>query len=188
VAPFPANIELSGDADGHGLAGLIVGTYRADPNGNLGSLSTDRRRRVRSWIAGCAFLLAVASSPALAETGWSDEGWTVLTVARSGAWGLSTARTQGEAIAGALRQCQGRSADHSDCGAELIAYKVGWALAILCGDHRVMATADEWEAVEAIASERIAALGQIHGELPSCRHLLTVNPVGAVTAAKTPSR
>ena len=47
----------------------------------------------------------------------------MLTVARNGAWGLSTARTQGEAIAGALRQCQGRSAEHSDCGPELIAYK-----------------------------------------------------------------
>jgi len=130
----------------------------------------------------------VLSSPALAETGYPDEGWTVLTVARSGAWGLSTARTQGEAIAGALRQCQGRSVDHSDCGAELIAYKVGWALAYLCGDHRVMATAVEWEAVEAIVSERIAALVQIHGDLPSCRRLLTVDPVGAVSAAKTPSR
>jgi hypothetical protein len=128
------------------------------------------------------------ASPALGETGYPDEGWTVLTVARSGAWGLSTARTQGEAIAGALRQCQGRSAEHSDCGAELIAYKVGWALAFLCGDHRVMATAEEWETVEAIASGRIAALRQTHADLPRCRHLLTVDPVGAVTAAKTSNR
>lgn len=42
-------------------------------------------RALRARIAGCAFLLAVASSPALAETVWSDEGWTVLTVARAGA-------------------------------------------------------------------------------------------------------
>ena len=69
MAPFPANIELSGDADGHGFARLIVGASRAHPNGNLGSLSTDRRRRSGAWIAGCAYLLAVVSSPALAETG-----------------------------------------------------------------------------------------------------------------------
>jgi hypothetical protein len=142
---------------------------------------------MRAWIAGCATFLAVAL-PALAETGSPDEGWTVLTVARSGAWGLSTARTQGEAIARALRQCQGRSVEHSDCGAELIVYKIGWALAFLCGDHRVMATAEDREVVEAMAIARIAALSQIHGELPRCRHLLTVDPVGAVTAAKTPSR
>jgi hypothetical protein len=188
VAPSPANIELSGDADGHGLADLIVGPCRAEPNGNLGSLSTDRRRRVRSWIASCAFLLAMVSSRALAETGWSDADWTVLTVSRNGAWGLSSARTQGKAIAGALRQCRARSLEPSDCGAVQLHYKLGWAMAVLCGHHRVMVTAEDREAVEAIAIERIAALGQIHGELPSCRHLLTVDPVGAVTAAKTPSR
>jgi hypothetical protein len=170
VAQFPSNVD------------------RSNPLRHKPQLATGGMRALRARVASCAFLLTVLSSPALAETGYPDEGWTVLTVARSGAWGLSTARTQGEAIAGALRQCQGRSVDHSDCGAELIAYKVGWALAYLCGDHRVMATAVEWEAVEAIVSERIAALAQIHGDLPSCRRLLTVDPVGAVSAAKTPSR
>jgi hypothetical protein len=173
VTPFPANIELS--KDGHGLTGLI------------GSLSTNRRRRVRSWIAGCGLLLALAP-PALAETGYSDADWTVLTVSRSGAWGLSTARTQGEAIAGALRQCQARSRELSDCGAVQLHYKVGWAIAMLCGHHRVMVAAPDRESVEALARERIAALGQIHGVLPSCRHLLTVDDVGAVTAAETPNR
>ena len=76
----------------------------------------------------------------------------------------------------------------SDCGAVQLHYKLGWAMAVLCGHHRVMVTAEDREAVEALAIERIAALGQIHGDLPSCRHLLTVDPVGAVTAAKTPSR
>ena len=76
----------------------------------------------------------------------------------------------------------------SDCGAVQLHYKLGWAMAVLCGHHRVMVTAEDREVVEALAIERIAALGQIHGELPSCRHLLTVDPVGAVTAAKTPSR
>ena len=173
MTPFPANIEPSND--GHGLAGLI------------GSLSTNPRRRVRSWIAGCGILLAVAP-PALAETGCPDADWTVLTVSRSGAWGLSTARTQGKAIASALRQCQARSREPSDCGAVQLHYKVGWAIAMLCGHHRVMVAAPDRESVEALARERIAALRQIHGDLPSCRHLLTVDDVGAVTATEMPNR
>ena len=173
VTPFPANIEVPNDANGHRHASLIGGR--------------SRRRCVRSWIAGFGVLLAV-TSPALAETGWSDEDWTVLTVSRSGAWGLSTARTQGKAIAGALRQCQARSREPGDCGAVQLHYKVGWAIALLCGHHRVMAAAPDRESVEAIANERIAALRQIHGDLPSCRHLLTVNDVGAVIAAETSSR
>ena len=80
-------------------------------------------------------LLGVTLS-ALAQTD-ADAEWTVLTVARSGAWGLSTARSQGEAIAGALRQCRSKATVDSDCGAELLAYKTGWGLAILCGEHRV---------------------------------------------------
>jgi hypothetical protein len=175
VTPFPANIELSNDADGHGLAGPI------------GSLSTDRRRPIRSLIAGCGILLAAAPA-ALAETGHSDAEWTVLTVSRSGAWGLSTARTQGKAIAGALRQCQARSPEPSDCGAVQLHYKVGWAIAVLCGHHRIMVAARDRQAVEAIASERIAALGQIQGDLPSCRRVLIVDAMGGVTAAETSSR
>ena len=151
-------------------------------------LAAGGTRALRAWVAGCAFLLAVVSSPALAETGWSDADWTVLTVSRNGAWGLSSARTQGKAIAGALRQCRARSLEPSDCGAVQLHYKLGWAMAVLCGHHRVMVTAEDREVVEALAIERIAALRQMHGELPHCRRLLTVDPVGAITAAKTPSR
>jgi hypothetical protein len=187
VARFPGNIERSDNADGHGLAGLIVGTRRTDPNGSFGSLSTDRHRRVRSWLAGCAILLAVAPS-ALAETERSHADWTVLTVARSGAWGMSTARTQGKAIAGSLSQCQARSPEPSDCGAVQLHYKGGWALALVCGHHRVMVAARDRESAEAIAIERISALEQIHGTLPPCRRVLTIDPAGATTTTKMPAR
>ena len=60
--------------------------------------------------AGLAILL-VPASPVWAQGG-SDAEWKVLTVARNGAWGLSTARLQGDAIAGAVHQCELRSADH----------------------------------------------------------------------------
>ena len=73
--------------------------------------------------AGLAILL-VPAPPAAAQAE-SDAEWKVVTVARDGAWGLSSARSQGEAIAGAVRQCQSRSGDLGDCGAELVAYRIG---------------------------------------------------------------
>jgi hypothetical protein len=139
--------------------------------------------------AGLA-ILPVSAPSALAEAG-CDAEWTVLTVAHNGAWGLSTARSQGEAIAGALRRCQSRSPDpdpgHGDCGAELVAYRVGWALAILCGDHRVVVSADDLEEAETAAHERIAALKLSYASgLPPCRRLLSVDPAGTVTIVKAP--
>ena len=125
---------------------------------------------------------ALAQSSAQSET---DPGWTVLTVAHSGTWGLSTACSQGEAIAGAVRQCQSRAADDSDCGAELLAYKVGWSLAILCDDSRVLVSADSLEEAETAAYERIAALRQSHASsLLACHRLVTVDPAGAVTTGE----
>ena len=135
--------------------------------------------------AGLAILL-VPASPAWAQ-GESDPQWKVLTVARNGAWGLSTARLQGDAIAGAVRQCESRSADHSDCGAELVAYRIGWALAILCGDHRVLVSAGDLDEAETTADERLATLELFNPSgLPACRRLLTVNPVGGITTDRVP--
>jgi hypothetical protein len=133
--------------------------------------------------AGLAILLVPASS-ARAQ-GESDPEWKVLTVARNGAWGLSTARFQGDAIAGAVRQCESRSIDHSDCGAELVAYRIGWAVAILCGDHRVLVSAGDLDEVETAAAERLAMLELFNPSgLPACRRLLTVNPVGGITTER----
>src|SRR5215470_10895284 len=74
--------------------------------------------------------LAVSPSSARAESA-SEPEWTVLTVSTGGAWGVSTARAQGEAIAGALRQCQSKAGKTNDCGAELLGYKTGWSAALL---------------------------------------------------------
>ena len=131
-------------------------------------------------------MLLAAAPSALAQVG-PDPEWTVLTVAHNGAWGVSTARSQGEAIAGALRQCQARSPDPADCGAELVAYKVGWALAILCGDRRVVVSAGNLDEAEQAGFERIAALKlACPTGLPPCRRLLTVDPAGVVTTANAP--
>ena len=110
------------------------------------------------------------------------------TVAYSGAWGLSTARSQGDAIAGALHQCQSKATSDNDCGAELVAYKTGWSLAILCGDHRVLVADKDLQAAEAAAYDRVAALARSYPPgLPACNRLLTVDPLGAVTLGEVPS-
>jgi hypothetical protein len=140
---------------------------------------------LRSLVASAAILLLAAPS-ALAQAG-PDAEWTVLTVAHNGAWGVSTARSQGDAIAGALRHCQARSSEPADCGAELVAYKLGWALAILCGDRRVVISAGSLDEAERAAYERITALKlACPTGLPPCRRLLTVDPAGVVTTAKAP--
>jgi hypothetical protein len=134
-------------------------------------------------IAGLGILWVVA--PSARAQSESDPGWTVLTVAHTGTWGLSTARSQGEAIAGAVRQCQLRATDDSDCGAELLAYKIGWSLAILCDDYRVLVSAVSLEEAETVADERIARLRRSQASsLLTCHRLLTVDPAGAVATGE----
>jgi hypothetical protein len=98
---------------------------------------------------------------------------------------LSTARSQGEAIARALRQCQSKAGPVSDCGAELLTYRSGWSVAVLCGPDRILSAADTLEEAETLVYRRIQALKEVR-ELAPCRHLLTVDPVGIVTAARRP--
>ncbi|MBV8188609.1 MAG: hypothetical protein JOY64_10390 [Alphaproteobacteria bacterium] len=108
--------------------------------------------------------------------------WTVLTLSDAGAWGLSTARSQADAIAGALGQCRARAGRPTDCGAELVAYRVGWSEAILCGTHRVLAAGVDRDDVDAMVRARMAALRRLYGSaLPACRRLLVVDPWGGVT-------
>jgi len=133
-------------------------------------------------LSAVVFFLAVLPSSARAESAFESE-WTVLTVSAGGAWGVSTARAQGEAIAGALRQCQLKAGKTNDCGAELVSYKTGWSAALLCGSHRILASADSLDEVKSIVHRRLRELGASH-ELPPCRQLVTVDPVGGVTTAK----
>ena len=88
----------------------------------------------RILMACFAVLLAAPGLSAADE----ETNWTVLTVARNGNWGIARARTRSEAIAGALDRCQAMTADESDCGGELVAFRSGLALALMCGDHHVI--------------------------------------------------
>jgi hypothetical protein len=133
-------------------------------------------------VTAC-FVLLLAAEPLLAAD--DETRWTVLTVARSGSWGIASARTRGEAIAGALDRCQAMTADESDCGAEFVAFRSGMALALMCGDHRVIVTGADSEDADSSALDRLAALQGLYGpDFPACRHLLQIDSSGVLTTFK----
>jgi hypothetical protein len=140
------------------------------------------QRAARRLRTACfALLVAAPGLSAAAE----ETNWTVLTVARNGNWGIASARTQGEAIVGALQRCQAMTADESDCGAELVAFKSGLALALLCGDHRVIVTANDPAEADRFALDRLVVLREFHGpDFPVCQHLLQIDARGALTTFK----
>ena len=136
-------------------------------------------RRLRT--ACFAFLLAAPGLSAAAE----ETNWTVLTVARNGSWGIARAITQGEAISGALLRCQAMTADESDCGGELVAFRSGLALALMCGDYRVIVAANDSEEADSSALERLLALRGLYGsDFPACKHLLRIDSYGVLTTFK----
>jgi len=129
------------------------------------------------------FVLLLATSPLFAAD--EETNWTVLTLARNGNWGIASASTQGEAIAGALLRCQAMTADESDCGAEFVAFRSGLALALMCGDHRVIVTANDADESDSSSLERLLALRGLYGaDFPACRHLLRIDSYGALTTFK----
>ncbi len=133
-------------------------------------------------LAACLALLLAAPGLSAAD---EATNWTVLTVARNGNWGIASARTQGEAIAGAVDRCQAMTADKSDCGAEFVAFRTGLALALMCGDHRVIVTANDADEADSSALERLLALRGLYGaDFPACRHLLRIDSYGALTTFK----
>jgi hypothetical protein len=126
-------------------------------------------------------LLAAPGLSAAAE----ETNWTVLTVARNGNWGIGRAITQGEAIAGALQRCQAMTVDESDCGAEFVAFRSGLALALMCGDYRVIVAANDFEEAESSVLDRLIVLRELYGpDFPVCQHLLQIDARGALTTFK----
>ena len=131
------------------------------------------------FAAACLAVLLGTSALCAAD---EETYWTVLTVARNGNWGIATALTRSEAIAGALLRCQTMTDDESDCGAELVAFRSGLALALMCGEHRIMVTAENAEQADSSALERLLALRDLYGpDFPACRHLLQIDCHGALT-------
>jgi hypothetical protein len=106
---------------------------------------------------------------------------TVVTMARDGSWGVATAGSTGEAIAAAVRACRAMAAAPTDCGALLTTTHGKWVLANLCGNHQIIVGAGTLEDAEATAREREIETRRAYvPDLPPCRRVLTVDPVGVV--------
>jgi hypothetical protein len=147
----------------------------------------NRRRRTWGWHSGqppigflilvFAFLLA-ATIPA---TALDLDEMTVVTMAGDGSWGVATAPSQGEAIAGALRACKAWPSAPRDCGAQSATTRGGWIIANLCGDHKIIVAAETREAAELAALARERDLRRLYErEMPPCTRILTIDPRGAV--------
>jgi hypothetical protein len=144
--------------------------------GAVGRLATGR------MLAACFVVLLATSGPSAAN---EERDWTVLTVARNGNWGIARARTQGEAIAGALLRCQAMTADESDCGAEFVAFRTGLALALMCGDYRIIVTASDSEEADSSALDRLLALRELYGpDFPACQDLVRIDSHGVLRTFK----
>jgi len=121
--------------------------------------------------------------PSFAEPVGQD--WTVVTLAQNGSWGAATDPSQASAIASAIRDCNAMSAVPSDCGASLSAIRGGWTFAVLCGDYKIIAAERDLAAAEAALLYREIDLASLYvGDLPPCQRVITVDPTGAVCAAK----
>lgn len=123
----------------------------------------------------CALLVGVAQAKAE-----EDANWTVVTMARGGAWGAFTSPSLAEAIAASIRACKTMSAGESDCGAEFRAIRRGWTLAFLCGDHRILATGYSLREAEAAIRFRTELKRANVRDMPPCKQVLAVNPAGAI--------
>jgi hypothetical protein len=106
-----------------------------------------------------------------------------VTMASDGSWGISTDQYLGAAIAAAVRECGAKSTGRNDCGAKLATIKKGWVLGMLCGDYRILVTANDREEVEAAAREQEFDLKMHYvPDLPACRQVLILQAGGVVSA------
>ena len=136
--------------------------------------------KVISSIFALAFLFEAL--PALAEEDW-ERDWTVVTMTLDGSWGIGTEQYLNAATAAAVRDCKAKSKGSNDCGAKIATIKKGWILGMLCGDYRILATANDREEVEAAVREREFDLKMHYvPDLPACRQVLVVQAGEVVSA------
>src|SRR5262245_32700236 len=100
-----------------------------------------------------ALALLCAALPAMDEEDW-ERDWTVVTMTLDGSWGIGRDQHLNAATAAAVRDCNAKSKGSNDCGAKIATIKKGWILGMLCGDYRILVTANDREDVEAAARER----------------------------------
>src|SRR5262245_53461333 len=134
-----------------------------------------RSIKLRVFPVICALLAGGAPVKAT-----EDANWTVVTMARGGAWGVFTSPSLAEAIAAAVRACKSMSTGVNDCGAEFRAIRRGWTLAFLCGDHRILATGNSQQEAEASMRFRTELKRAYVHDMPLCKQVLAVDPDGVI--------
>src|SRR5262245_42029757 len=135
--------------------------------------------------AATVSLLALGTliaGPIAATAAGLDE-LTVVTLAQDGSWGVATAASQGPAIAGAIRDCRAMAGGTTDCGAQFATTRGGWVVAKLCGNHKIIVTAETRQAADEAALVQELALKRLH----VCTRVLTIGPHGVVLPAQTAS-
>lgn len=111
----------------------------------------------------------------------SDHEWTVVTLTRTGSWGVASNNVQSQAIAEAIRRCRAMTGPSDDCGAQLMAAKGGWIVANRCGDHTLIATGSSLIDAEQEALNREISLQLFYvSDLPPCKRVVTIDPSGAI--------
>jgi hypothetical protein len=143
------------------------------------------------WLAAIvwAILAGVTTVPfalPVAHATASQEGnWTVVAMAPDGAWGLATEPSVGQAIAEAIRRCKAMSRAEIGCGAQLRVIRAGWIVAYRCGDENIIAAERSLADAEQAARKREIKLRVSYvRDLPSRRHVLTVDPSGEALVTK----
>ena len=149
----------------------------------------------RQILGHCVLVLLASGAASLAQERGSDlqlsprldweNDWTVVTMARDGSWGIANAASQGQAIASAIHDCKAMSGGQSDCGSQFTTIRVGWTIAKLCGDHKIIVTGISLADAEKAALNREIELQLFYApDLPPCKNILTVDPAGSIAAQK----
>jgi hypothetical protein len=108
--------------------------------------------------------------------------WTVLTIAPDGSWGVATEIYSYQALAGAIANCKRMYQKEIGCGHQSTATRAGWSLAVRCGDQNIIVAAKILaDAIQAAADRETILRQDYRSDMPTCMHVLTVNPQGIVT-------
>jgi hypothetical protein len=134
-----------------------------------------------SWLTcSCLCGLLLFGAASLRAEPSTGEGWTVATLARDGSWGVATEASLAHAIGMAVSKCKAMAVPRSDCGAQFSTIRTGWTLALLCGDHKVLAAAKRLDEAWLAAQFRLELKQAYLSDLPACRLIFKVDPAGRV--------
>jgi hypothetical protein len=107
--------------------------------------------------------------------------WTIVAMAPDGSWGVATAAFIYQGIAQAVSNCKRMSGQKIGCGAQLQVVQSGWIVVTRCNDMNIIAAGTLLaDAANSVAAREKALRLNSAQVLSTCRHVITVDPHGAV--------